>query len=154
MDDGETAPPAAKRRNKKKSTYIPHELVREILARLPVVSLVRFSCMCEAWCSTISLDASFHRMHLRLQKPLLLVSPQTLRDDRVHTDKIILYGWEDNQQGPSMPLLHATATDLCSNVPMHDFAHCDGLVLFATSKAGVREVLYAALCGAETRRLL
>jgi F-box interacting protein len=143
MDDGETAPPAAKRRNQKKSAYIPKELVREILVRLPVESLMRFSCVCKAWGSTISGDASFHRAHLRLQRPLLLVSPQTTAVyGGVHMKKMILYGWDDNQQGTSTPLVHARvrAPTLSSPFRMHDFVHCDGLVLLGSTEAIVRVI--------------
>ncbi|CAM0875334.1 unnamed protein product [Alopecurus aequalis] len=133
MDDGETAPPAAKRR---KAPYMSHELVSEILARLPVESLLRFSVVCKAWRATISHDASFHRAHLRLQKPCLLISPHTedesyrLADDdeaSLPTDKVGLYRWDAHQQGTTAPLVHAT--DLPSDDLMHDFAHCDGLLL-------------------------
>jgi F-box interacting protein len=132
MDDGETAPPAAQKPKKEESTpHIPHELVTVILSRLPVESLMRFSGVCKAWRSTISLDASFHREHLRLQKPFLLVSPQTVADGQVHTpDTVILYRWDDSQQGAALPVVHAT--DLSSEEVMHRPAHCDGLILLAT----------------------
>nr|XP_020194667.2 uncharacterized protein LOC109780499 [Aegilops tauschii subsp. strangulata] len=55
---------------------MPHELVLEILAHLPVQSLLRLSRVCRAWRATISSDASFHRVHQRLQKRCKLVSPR------------------------------------------------------------------------------
>ena len=96
-----------------------HDLVSEILARLPVESLLRFQSVCKAWRATISRDAAFHRAHLRLQKPCLLISPQTedesyrLADDDVDeadlpTDKIGLYRWEAHQHGTTAPLVHST----------------------------------------------
>ncbi|KAM0825090.1 hypothetical protein ACQ4PT_069790 [Festuca glaucescens] len=88
---------------------------------------MRFTAVCKAWRSTIFLDASFHRVHLRLQKSFLLVSLQTLRDGKVHTDKVILYRWDDIQHGAALPVLHAT--DLSSEEMMHGLAHCDGLML-------------------------
>jgi F-box interacting protein len=128
MDDGETAPPAAQRQSKKTSTpHIPHELVEVILSHLPVESLLRFSRVCKAWRSTISLDASV--------KPCLLVSPQTLQDGKVHSDTVILYRWEDSRQGAALPVVHAT--DMSSDVIMHGLAHCDGLILLP-SEAAVR----------------
>ncbi|KAM0890905.1 hypothetical protein ACQ4PT_026748 [Festuca glaucescens] len=136
MDNGETAPPPpAKRR--KKMPYLSHDLVSEILVRLPVESLLRFSCVCKAWRSTVSGDRSFHRAHLRLQKPFLLISPHTISDrSLVHMDKIGLYRWEDNQQGATLPLVYAT--DLSSDESMDGIMpHCDGLVLLP-GKATVR----------------
>jgi F-box interacting protein len=98
---------------------------------------MRFSGVCKAWRSTISLDASFHREHLRLQKPFLLVSPQTVADGKAHTDTVTLYRWDDSQQGAALPVVHAT--DLSSEEVMHRPAHCDGLILLAT-EATVRVV--------------
>uniref|UniRef100_A0ACD5XCK3 Uncharacterized protein n=1 Tax=Avena sativa TaxID=4498 RepID=A0ACD5XCK3_AVESA len=137
MDDkGEEAPAASKRR--KKSPYMPHEIVWEILTRLPVESLLRFSCVCKAWRSTILGDTSFQRTHLRLQKPFLLVSPHTVEDRTLtHIDKIGLYRLDDdNQQGATVPLVYAT-DDVSSDESMDGFAHCDGLVLLP-GKATVR----------------
>jgi hypothetical protein len=120
MDDGETGPPEAQRESKKKSMpHIPHETVEVILSHLPVESLLRFSRVCTAWRSTISLHASV--------KPCLLVSPQTLHDGKVHSDTVILYMWEDSRQGAALPVVHAT--DMPSDVSMHGLAHCNGLIL-------------------------
>ncbi|KAM0879530.1 hypothetical protein ACQ4PT_034177 [Festuca glaucescens] len=136
MNDGETAPPPASRR---KAPYMSHELVSEILSRLPVESLVRFSLVCKTWRATISRDASFHRAHLRSQKPWLLISPHTQeeywRDDDapLPMDKVGLYRWEAHQEGTTAPLVHAT--DLSSDDPMHGFAHCDGLLLLPSDAA-------------------
>ncbi|EMS55299.1 Laccase-19 [Triticum urartu] len=58
--------------------------------------------------SIIRRDASFHRAHLRLQKPCLLVSPHTVGDDPLRTDKVGLYMWEANQQGTAVPFVYAT----------------------------------------------
>ncbi|KAK1669500.1 hypothetical protein QYE76_057659 [Lolium multiflorum] len=92
MDDGETAPPAAKRRNQKKSAYyIPKELVREILVRLPVESLMRFSCVCKAWGSTISGDASFHRLQ-RQAPPRLPTDNCNLRWSAHEEDDLVWVG--------------------------------------------------------------
>ncbi|KAM0890906.1 hypothetical protein ACQ4PT_026749 [Festuca glaucescens] len=108
MDNGEIAPPAAKRREK--SPYIPHELVREIMVRLPVQSLLRFSCDCKAWGSTISGDASFHRTHLRLQKPCMLLSPFAgfNRHDDGRMRKVGFYRWEASHGTQEAPLVYAT----------------------------------------------
>ncbi|KAK1669505.1 hypothetical protein QYE76_057664 [Lolium multiflorum] len=127
MDNGETAPPAAKRWEK--SPYIPHELVREILVRLPVDSLMRFTCVCKAWGSTISGDASFHRAHLRLQKPRMLLSPFAgfNRHDGGRMRKVAFYEWEMSQGTLDAPLMYAT--EVPSADKKHKVIHCDGLVL-------------------------
>jgi len=39
------------------------ELVTEVLVRLPVKSLVRFRCVCKAWCSRIT-SPDFASLHL------------------------------------------------------------------------------------------
>ncbi|KAK1669499.1 hypothetical protein QYE76_057658 [Lolium multiflorum] len=136
MNDVETGPPPPASR--RKAPYMSHELVWEILSRLPVKSLVRFSLVCKTWRATISRDASFHRAHLRRQKPWLLISPHTQeeywRDDApLHTDKVGLYRWEAHQEGTTAPLVHATG--LSSDDLMHGFAHCDGLVLLPSDAA-------------------
>ena len=76
MED-ETAAPAAKIRIKT-NPYIPHEVVTEILLRLPVTSLLRFRCVSKAWEHTISIDPFFHH-ELRLHQehhPCLLITLQ------------------------------------------------------------------------------
>ncbi|KAK1669504.1 hypothetical protein QYE76_057663 [Lolium multiflorum] len=127
MDNGEIAPPAAKRREK--SPYIPHELVREILVRLPVDSLMRFTCVCKAWGSTISGDASFHRAHLRLQRPCMLLSPFAgfNHDDHGRKRKVAFYRWEASQRTEDAPLVYST--EVPSARTKHKVVHCDGLVL-------------------------
>jgi hypothetical protein len=128
MDNGETAPPASKRRQK--SPYIPHDLVREILVRLPVDSLMRFSCVCKAWGSTISGDASFHRAHLRRQRTCMLLSPFAgfHCHDRGCMRKVAFYRWEASQQGTlDVPLVYATEVPTANK--KHKVIHCDGLVL-------------------------
>uniref|UniRef100_M8C4H9 Uncharacterized protein n=1 Tax=Aegilops tauschii TaxID=37682 RepID=M8C4H9_AEGTA len=67
--NGDTTPP-----------HMPSELVLEIVAWLPVKSLLRFRCVCKAWRDTISDDAAFHRAHLRAQPPRLLISTCTEED--------------------------------------------------------------------------
>ncbi|XP_058759145.1 F-box/kelch-repeat protein At3g06240-like [Vicia villosa] len=49
----------------KKSVYLPHELIIQILLRLPVKSLVRFKCVCKLWFSLIS-DSCFANSHFEL----------------------------------------------------------------------------------------
>ncbi|XP_058203832.1 F-box/kelch-repeat protein At3g23880-like [Rhododendron vialii] len=44
---------------------LPHEIIVEILSRLPVKTLMRFRCVCESWRSLIS-DPKFAKTHLSL----------------------------------------------------------------------------------------
>ena len=50
-------------RMEKSSQELPMELVAEVLARVPVMSLLRFRCVCRAWCSLIS-SPDFATLHL------------------------------------------------------------------------------------------
>ncbi|XP_054778159.1 F-box protein At1g47340-like [Prosopis cineraria] len=54
--------------------YLPEEVIRNILTRLPVKSLIRFQCVCKHWKNLIK-SPSFiadHLHHSNLQNPLLL----------------------------------------------------------------------------------
>ncbi|CAJ2643908.1 unnamed protein product [Trifolium pratense] len=48
-----------------KILYLPHELIIQILLRLPVKSLIRFKCVCKSWFSLIS-DPCFTKTHFEL----------------------------------------------------------------------------------------
>ncbi|CAM0884853.1 unnamed protein product [Alopecurus aequalis] len=69
--------------------YIPHDLVTLILKRLPLESLRRFTCVCKAWHSTISID------RLRLLGKLFLL---------LHGDKRNHYPrrYRDTQDNPAV----------------------------------------------------
>ncbi|KAL6139829.1 hypothetical protein ACLB2K_058130 [Fragaria x ananassa] len=45
-----------------RSDYFSEEIVSEILARLPVKSLLRFRCVCKSWCALIA-DSHFVKKH-------------------------------------------------------------------------------------------
>ncbi|CAI8610239.1 unnamed protein product [Vicia faba] len=45
---------------------LPHELVIQILLRLPVKSLIHFKCVCKLWLSLISHDSHFAKSHFQL----------------------------------------------------------------------------------------
>ncbi|XP_045805711.1 F-box/kelch-repeat protein At3g06240-like [Trifolium pratense] len=46
--------------------YLPHELIIQILLRLPVKSLIRFKCVCKSWFSIISSDPQFANSQFQL----------------------------------------------------------------------------------------
>ncbi|XP_058759188.1 F-box/kelch-repeat protein At3g06240-like [Vicia villosa] len=49
----------------KKLMYLPHELIIQILLRLPVKSLIRFKCVCKLWLTLVS-DPHFAISHFQL----------------------------------------------------------------------------------------
>lgn len=70
-------------------TYIPEVIMVNILSRLPVKSLLRFRCVCKAWCTLIS-HPQFVETHLRQQhkRPVIgLVVPHSV-DDPLHKDDL------------------------------------------------------------------
>ncbi|CAJ2659240.1 F-box/kelch-repeat protein [Trifolium pratense] len=48
------------------ATYLPNELIIQILLRLPVKSLIRFKCVCKSWFSIISSDSHFANSQFQL----------------------------------------------------------------------------------------
>ncbi|KAL6853332.1 hypothetical protein ACP4OV_019361 [Aristida adscensionis] len=123
---------------------LPHEIVTEILLRLPVKSLLRFRSVCKAWRTTISDDPSFVRAHLQHQRqrpPTLLVLPWARQDGggsgSSSSRRIALYSWAPGAGGGGggaiASLLHAA--DMHCAAPRDLLAHCDGLVLVPTRDA-------------------
>jgi len=72
-----------KRRMKKKTNsqrYLPHELIVQILLRLPVKSLIRLKCVCKPWLSLISNDPHFANSHFQITasthtRKIMFISP-------------------------------------------------------------------------------
>ncbi|XP_054778164.1 F-box/kelch-repeat protein At3g06240-like [Prosopis cineraria] len=67
------------------SPYLPQEIVRNILKRLPVRSLIRFQCVCKDW-KNLSKTSSFveeHLQHSNHQNPSLLFQ-MNARGDPLH----------------------------------------------------------------------
>ncbi|CAL5336674.1 unnamed protein product [Camellia sinensis] len=69
------------------SDYIPNEVLIEILARLPVDSLLRFTSVCKSWYSLIT-SPSFITKHIN----------QTITDRKRNSDKLILRLYTDNDK--------------------------------------------------------
>ncbi|CAN6249727.1 unnamed protein product [Urochloa humidicola] len=139
---------------------LPLEIVTtEILARLPVKSLLRFRCVCKAWRSVISDDLSLVGAHLQHQPPpsSLLVFPVVLcgrpdHDDDHHCytaenkkkrscSSMAFHRWEPSRLATAVSLVHAVdgvaPLQHCRSVPHDVLAHCDGLVLVATREGKV-----------------
>ncbi|XBI98735.1 hypothetical protein VPH35_018940 [Triticum aestivum] len=126
MDD-ETAAAATR--------YVPHDLVMQILLRLPVESLMRFTCVSKAWHDTITGDQSFQRQHLCLQQTCVLIAPWIRinygghpyeRKLKVTTPG--LYRWEMSQDAATV-VLAMDSFPVVEAGRRHNLAHCDGLVL-------------------------
>ncbi|CAL5336673.1 unnamed protein product [Camellia sinensis] len=73
--------------HKSMSDYIPNELIIEILVRLPVQSLLRFTSVCKSWHSLIT-NPSFITKHLN----------QTITDRKRNSDKLLLRLYTDNDK--------------------------------------------------------
>jgi hypothetical protein len=118
-------------------------MVTEILARLPVKSLLRFRSVCKAWRSTISDDASFVLAHLHHQPSSFFIFPCLAPANEDDGDSsgggsgsstIALYRWAAATTPAAASLVHA-ADMPChrhSGEPHDVLAHCDGLVLVPT----------------------
>ncbi|XP_048539035.1 F-box protein At1g52495-like [Triticum urartu] len=126
------------------TSLLPHDLiVSEILVRLPAKSLLRLSCVCKAWRTTISDDPSFsqahlHRLHQQNKKPCsLLITPRITVEAAEPWSWTIshevsapgLYLWEESKPDVAA-LLHDTSSFPAEDKwARHRFAHCDGLVM-------------------------
>ena len=64
--------------------YLPHELIIQILQRLPVKPLIRFKSVCKSWFSLIS-HPQFANSHFQLPK-ILLISTSTLQSQSVNLE--------------------------------------------------------------------
>lgn len=70
------------------SNGLPHDLVFDIFTRLPAKSLIRFSCACKSWYSTIT-DRNFINTHLNHAK--LLDNDNCDSDGDSDSDNYLLY---------------------------------------------------------------
>ncbi|XBI76831.1 hypothetical protein VPH35_070024 [Triticum aestivum] len=122
-------------------TDLPHDLiVSEILVRMPVKSLLRLSCVCKAWRTTISDDPSFsqahlHRLHQQNKRPYsLLIAPRITVEaaaPRLISHEVSspgLYLWEESKPDVATLLRDTSSFHAEDMWVRHRFAHCDGLV--------------------------
>jgi hypothetical protein len=56
------------------SIWLPHDIILEILPRLPVKSLCRFRCVSRRWCTAISSDQVFVSKHRHRTQQLIVAS--------------------------------------------------------------------------------
>ncbi|XP_054778170.1 F-box/kelch-repeat protein At3g23880-like [Prosopis cineraria] len=65
--------------------FLPEEIIRNILTRLPVKSLIRFQCVCKHWKKLIKTDSAIaeHLHHSTNENPLLLLQSD-FRCDPLH----------------------------------------------------------------------
>ncbi|XP_010523116.1 PREDICTED: putative F-box protein At1g20657 [Tarenaya hassleriana] len=83
------------------SDQIPHDLVTEILARLPAKSLARFVCVSKTWASTIR-SRDFHNSFVTrssTRPSILLALSDTHRDRRY---SFFSFPISDNEESPSL----------------------------------------------------
>ncbi|KAK1677713.1 hypothetical protein QYE76_038561 [Lolium multiflorum] len=141
--------------------HVPHEVVWQILLFLPVKSLIRFTCVCKTWRSTITGDESFQRSHHRLQQPCVLIAPLIKTSDggdgrrsSITNLKVTipgLYQWERKSHGAAT-LVQATDS-FPAEEASHRSVHCDGLVLMPMGRTvrvlnpATRRVLTLPPCG-------
>ncbi|KAI9127344.1 hypothetical protein K1719_001903 [Acacia pycnantha] len=108
--------------------FLPEEIIRNILNRLPVKSLIRFQCVCKPWKNLIKTSSfiSGHLHHSTHQNPLLL--------------------FQQNERHP----LHLSLLDCemqvseVQNTPLFDssswariIGSCNGLLCIAISEVGI-----------------
>ncbi|GLU11069.1 hypothetical protein SLE2022_278400 [Rubroshorea leprosula] len=119
-------------------TYLPEEVVIQILLRLPTASLLRFKCLCKSWYNLIE-SPQIMAMQLRNKSSLsLLVNSLSPRDnDQVEPGSSVwsLLTYDDRMQlildGENVSFARQECVDLPScyeNVMFSASNHCDGII--------------------------
>ncbi|CAI8610519.1 unnamed protein product [Vicia faba] len=107
--------------------FLPHELIIQILLRLPVKSLIHFKCVCKLWFSLISHDTHFASLHFQL-------------NSTTHTSRILFLS-NSTHEALSIDFeasLHDDTASVSLNLP-EDFrgfeirGSCRGFILFCSS---------------------
>ncbi|OEL14725.1 hypothetical protein BAE44_0024255 [Dichanthelium oligosanthes] len=139
-------PPAKRRRSTASGTAIPEDiLVTEVLARLPVRSLLRFRSVCRSWRAAID-DPSFVRRHLQLSRgrtsSVLDVPCEPRLEDywgEARSKELefrrIRHGVRRQGETAAVTaeLMHAMVWPANRVTAVMDPVHCDGMVLVPTA---------------------
>ena len=113
------------------SERLPHDVVIDILTRLPVKSLIRFRCVSKSWYSTIT-DPLFITKHLNLNsKAKSLSSYNNHNDFLLYTDHKQLYTAACNDD-PTLTLTEVCRFQIPFPVDMVDY--CNGMFLIFRSR--------------------
>ncbi|XP_038706485.1 F-box protein At1g11270-like [Tripterygium wilfordii] len=121
--------------NMRRSHSLPHDVVLDILLRLPVKSLKRFKCVCKSWCSNFEETDFIRKHHLsnaaRGTNLCTLVKSVPIFDDRFGTNVILSPGetWQPrivvNFSLLSNETIRVRET---INIPSVDFPACMSMV--------------------------
>ncbi|XP_050245406.1 F-box/kelch-repeat protein At3g23880-like [Quercus robur] len=111
------------------SERLPHDVVIDILTRLPVKSLIRFRCVSKSWYSTIT-DPIFITKHLNLQlnKAKSLSSNNNHNGFLLYTHDKQLYTAACNG-GPTLTLTEVSKFQIPFPVDHYMVDHCNGMFL-------------------------
>ncbi|KAL7121823.1 hypothetical protein ACP275_01G007600 [Erythranthe tilingii] len=104
---------------KKRQTYVPSEIIENILLRLPVKSLMRFKCVSKSWEATIS-DPEFIANHLRQTKETKKKKKSSSDDDK---DLLLWVGKR------SLFIIFPPSDSYLRERPLTVLCYCDGFVL-------------------------
>lgn len=133
---GRWGEPGAKRQQHKAAEAIDipdHDVLEQVLLRLPVKSLMRFKSVCKSWHDTIS-SAHFERYQLELSRarqPSMLILPLRLQlNAHLRMDKIRFFAYPGH--GQVAELMHEKLWSTGVDSFMQPI-HCDGLVVVAAA---------------------
>lgn len=133
---------------------LPHELLMvEVLARLPAKSLMRFKCVSNLWCSTISQDHSFAKAHRARHSPssragLFVTFPGA--DDSLRCFYATLPGGEESVLVPHQ---FTTSTDSNSYPPCSSSSKYNGATEVVKGLFCLYEGNRSWICNVSTREI-
>ncbi|XP_057455495.1 F-box/kelch-repeat protein At3g23880-like, partial [Lotus japonicus] len=122
-----------KKKNNNKYPTLPHELIIEILLRLPVRSVLRFRRVCKSWSSLIS-DPHFAKSHFDFNAaPTHRLLLRFLIDEQV--ESFDLDSSVDDRS--AVKILNIPPPSMwCDHDPVHFLGSCRGFMLLAYQHAG------------------
>ncbi|KAJ0952045.1 putative F-box domain-containing protein [Helianthus annuus] len=115
-------------RSRKANISLPSEIIKEILSRLPVKSILRFKSVSKPWLSCIS-DPTFTKLHLTrasaAHRTALFISAY---DDSTHKLHLLSAAHDGG------PVTHLMTLDNACSTDFTEAEHLNGLVLFTSMK--------------------